>query len=145
MYRHHIAVSALGESLPNDSNLVTIDPVVKDRFGIPAARMTHAGTERDYAVKDHQIKTCTEILEAAGAKRLFPVRRGSGHLLGTCRMGHDPKRSVVNRYGQTHDVKNLYVADASIFVTGSSFNPTLTIVALANWIADHFIEERKRS
>ena len=65
--------------------------------------------------------------------------------MGTCRMGTDPSKSVVNRYGRAHDVDNLYIADSSLFVTGSSFNPTLTIVALANWVADHYIDARRSS
>ena len=144
MYRYHFGVGALGESLPNENNTVTIDSEAKDRHGVPVARVTHRPTERDAQVRAHEIETLKTILEAAGVTKMFFRKSSSGHKLGTCRMGHDRKRSVVDRHGRTHDVKNLFVADSSIFVTGSGFNPTLTIVALANWIADHFIETARR-
>ena len=145
MYRHHFTVGALGESLPNDENRVTIDPVVKDKFGVPAARMTHHATERDQKVRAFEFTTLKTILEASGAYKVFHRVKTSGHKMGTCRMGKDPGRSVVDPYGRCHDVRNLFVADGSIFVTGSGFNPTLTIFALANWVAEHMIESLRRA
>jgi len=81
----------------------------------------------------------TEILRAAGAYDIghdLPVVNGGWHLMGTARMGTDPARSVVNEWGRSHDVKNLFIVDGSIFVTSAGVNPTCTIQALALYIAD---------
>ena len=81
----------------------------------------------------------TKILEATGAKNIAGSRTElnyPGHLLGTARMGMDPSRSVVNEWGRSHDVKNLFIVDGSIWVTSGGVNPTSTIQALALYIAD---------
>jgi choline dehydrogenase-like flavoprotein len=93
-----------------------------------------------------------EIADAAGAIEKwdpFPLTegqpmKGSSHLHGTCRMGDDPKTSVVDRWCRTHDVKNLWVVDGSFFPTSAGYNPTLTILANAYRVADHFVAEGKR-
>ena len=88
---------------------------------------------------DFAIDRGKDILLAAGARNLHvirPVVYGGWHLLGTARMGDDPERSVVNSWGRSHDVKNLFVVDGSIFVTSGGVNPTCTIQALALYIAD---------
>ena len=88
---------------------------------------------------EHGIARATEVLEAAGARNIYTSRsllNSPGHLLGTCRMGHDPERSVVNAWGRSHDVKNLFIVDGSIWVTSGGVNPTSTIQALALYIAD---------
>jgi choline dehydrogenase-like flavoprotein len=88
---------------------------------------------------EHGIARAEEILTAAGAKRIFCSRTAlnyPGHLLGTCRMGSDPERSVVNEWGRCHDVRNLFIVDGSLFVTGGGVNPTSTIQALALYVAD---------
>ena len=88
-----------------------------------------------------------EILEAAGAKTTWadPVSdaRGGAHSRGTCRMGNDPRKSVVDKYHRAHDVPNLFVVDGSSFVTGGRNHPALTIEALAFRAADHLIKEAK--
>ena len=78
-------------------------------------------------------------MEAAGARDVqvvIPIAKGGWHLMGTARMGTDPTRSVVNEWGRSHDVKNLFIVDGSIFVTSAGVNPTHTIQALALYIAD---------
>ena len=88
----------------------------------------------------HGVKTATQVMKAAGATEVThdPLKREAGwHLMGTTKMGADPKDSVVNKYGQTHDVDNLFVIDGSIFVTAGAVNPTSTIQALALYIADN--------
>jgi choline dehydrogenase-like flavoprotein len=87
----------------------------------------------------HGTARATEILKAAGATQIggeSPLTYGGWHLLGTARMGDDPERSVVNSWGRSHDVKNLFIVDGSIFVTSGGVNPTSTIQALALYIAD---------
>ena len=89
---------------------------------------------------DHGCDRAREVLEAAGAKQTFSshLRRNAGwHLLGTARMGNDPANSVVDRWGRTHDVPNLFIIDGSIFTTAACINPTSTIEALALRTADY--------
>jgi choline dehydrogenase-like flavoprotein len=90
---------------------------------------------------DHGIARAVEIMEAAGARKIHTpppnVLNSPGHLLGTARMGTDPQRSVVNEWGRSHDVKNLFIVDGSIFVTSAGVNPTRTIQALALYVADN--------
>ena len=88
---------------------------------------------------EHGIARAEEILTAAGASNLSASRtvlNSPGHLLGTARMGRDPATSVVNEWGRSHDVKNLFIVDGSIWVTSGGVNPTSTIQALALYIAD---------
>jgi choline dehydrogenase-like flavoprotein len=88
---------------------------------------------------DHAVARATEVLQAAGARRTAaePLLQLAGwHLMGTARMGRDPQTSVVNEWGRSHDVRNLFVIDGSIFVSAAAVNPTNTIQALALYIAD---------
>ena len=129
------------EDLPEEHNRVTLDPVLKDSHGIPAPRIDYTIGENTRAMMEHGIARATEILEAAGAKQIHRpqpnVLNSPGHLLGTARMGTDPERSVVNAWGRSHDVRNLFIVDGSIWVTGGGVNPTSTIQALALYIADN--------
>ena len=87
----------------------------------------------------HGLERAAEALEAAGAIQVVShgqVRASGWHLMGTARMGTDPEKSVVNEWGRSHDVRNLFVIDGSIFVTSGAVNPTTTIQALALYIAD---------
>ena len=81
----------------------------------------------------------TDVLKAAGAVEVhagYPIAYGGWHLLGTARMGADPETSVVNEWGRSHDVKNLFIVDGSVFVTSGGLNPTSTIQAIALHVAD---------
>jgi choline dehydrogenase-like flavoprotein len=127
------------EDLPEEHNTVTLDPVLKDIHGIPAPKITYTLSENSRRMLDHAVARGTEILRAAGAWDVgseAPLTDGGWHLMGTARMGRDPDRSVVNEWGRSHDVKNLFVVDGSIFVTSAGVNPTRTIQALALYIAD---------
>ena len=93
----------------------------------------------------HAVANGEKVMRAAGAHTVMstPVLRGGGwHLMGTARMGDDPKRSVVDRNGQAHDVDNLFIVDGSVFVTGGAVNPTPTIQAVALRVADHIRDAR---
>ncbi len=135
-----LRVGVACEDLPEPNNRVTLDPVLKDSHGIPAPRIDYTVGENTQRMMEHGIARAIEILEAAGAKKIYPpapgVLNAPGHLLGTARMGTDPERSVVNEWGRAHDVKNLFVVDGSIWVTSGGVNPTSTIQALALYIAD---------
>jgi choline dehydrogenase-like flavoprotein len=113
--------------------------VLKDGNGIPAPKITYRLSENSRQMLDHAVSRAEEILRAAGAYDVWseaPIADGGWHLMGTARMGTDPARSVVNEWGRSHDVKNLFVVDGSIFVTAAGVNPTRTIQALALYIGD---------
>jgi choline dehydrogenase-like flavoprotein len=128
-------------SLPLETNTITLDPTVKDAWGIPAIRVTYKDHPDDLATAKFLQDRSYEIMDAAGAQKLWrdDVQENSGgaHLLGTCRMGNDPAGSVVDKFHRTHDVRNLFVCDGSSFVTSGRGQPTLTIQALAFRAADH--------
>lgn len=130
---------AICEDLPEEHNRVTLDPELTDPDGIPAPKITYRLSENSRRMLDHAVARGTEILRAAGAVDVAtesPLRLAGWHLMGTARMGVDPQRSVVNEWGRSHDVKNLFIVDGSIFVTSAGVNPTSTIQALALYIAD---------
>ena len=132
-----IGMSCICEDLPEEHNTVTLDPELKDSDGIPAPKIDYTLSENSRRMLDFGLARGTEVLKTAGAKDIIteaPI--GGWHLMGTARMGTDPTRSVVNEWGRSHDVKNLFVIDGSIFVTSAGVNPTHTIQALALHIAD---------
>ncbi|MHA1165700.1 MAG: GMC family oxidoreductase, partial [Alphaproteobacteria bacterium] len=99
----------------------------------------------DIAMRNHAYKQGSAVYDAVGATRTFPTPPyPSTHNLGTNRMSANSKDGVVNKWGQTHDIKNLFVSDGSVFTTGASENPTLTIVALAIRQADHIASQMKK-
>jgi choline dehydrogenase-like flavoprotein len=122
-------------SLPVETNSVSLDPEVKDAWGLPAVRITFQEHENDVRLYRFFMDRNLELLAAAGAVKRweFPLDTyyPAVHLLGTCRMGNDPGRSVVDRSHRTHDVPNLFLVDGSSFVTGGRGQPTCTIQALA--------------
>jgi choline dehydrogenase-like flavoprotein len=129
------------EDLPEEHNTVTLDPVLKDSDGLPAPKITYVTSENTLRILDFALERALEAHEAAGATKAWVTHRNfsSGHNLGTAKMGDDPRTSVVNRYGQTHDVPNLYVIDGSVFTTSTATNPTATICALAKRTAAHIV------
>jgi len=135
-------------SLAQESNSVSIDPTLKDAWGIPAIRVTYKDHPDDLAMAEFLQDRSLEIMQAAGAQKTWRaaqrVARGGVHLLGTCRMGNDPKSSVVDKYHRAHDVRNLFVCDGSSFVTSGRGQPTMTIQALAFRAADHIGQSAKR-
>jgi len=145
-WQHVINLGVMGEDLPEAHNEVVLDPVLVDGHGIPAPRVRYKLSENSERLLDFGIERAREALDAAGAKQILVNRvlRGSGwHLLGTARMGDDPARSVVDRWGRAHDVRNLFVVDGSIFTTAAAVNPTTTIQALALRTADYLIANRR--
>ncbi len=128
-------------SLPVESNRIELDPDVKDAWGLPAMRVTYRDHPDDIAMMRFLAGRAIEIMEAAGAVQTWGPQSFNQqvgyHLLGTCRMGDDPKTSVVDRYHRSHDVPNLFLCDGSSLVTGGRGQPTETIQALAYRAADH--------
>jgi choline dehydrogenase-like flavoprotein len=141
-------VSSHGTSLAMESNGVDLDPTLKDAWGLPALRVTYRDHPDDLAFARFLQDRSIEIMQAAGALETWkgPVAESTNgpHLLGTARMGDDPKTSVVDRYHRTHDVPNLFLCDGSSFVTSGRGQPTMTIQALAFRAADHIARFAKR-
>lgn len=136
---HRVNIGVACDDLPEEHNRVTLDPTLKDSNDIPAPRIHYTISDNTRRMMEHGIARAEEILSEAGATRLYcsrEVLNYPGHLLGTARMGRDPERSVVNEWGRSHDVKNLFIVDGSVFVTGGGVNPTSTIQAVALYIAD---------
>jgi len=139
LYDHTATLVAITEDLPEETNTVTLDPELTDAHGIPAPKVTYRLSENSRKMLAHAVERGKEALTAAGAVETFaePLMRNAGwHLMGTARMGQDPRTSVVNERGQAHDVKNLFIVDGSVFVTAGGVNPTSTIQALALYVAD---------
>jgi len=134
-------------SLPVETNSISLDPIAKDDWGVPALRVTYKDHPDDLKIMKFFSDRGVELMEAAGAVKKWagPVEEQTFgvHLLGTCRMGNDPKRSVVNKYHRAHDVPNLFVCDGSSFVTSGRGQPTCTIQALAYRAADHIARMAK--
>jgi choline dehydrogenase-like flavoprotein len=139
LHRRATGLGAICEDLPEPHNRVTLDAVLKDGNGIPAPRIDYALSENSRRMMDFAVARGFEVLRAAGAYDVeaeSPLVRGGWHLMGTARMGNDPETSVVNAWGRSHDVRNLFIVDGSIFVTSAGVNPTHTIQALALYSAD---------
>ena len=132
-YSNMAGMWIVGEDMPQAQNRVMLDKDAKDQHGLPVAHLTpftdHAN---DVAMRDHAGKAGRAIYEAAGAEDVsVEGPYGSTHNMGTNRMSAKPGDGVCNKWGQAHDVKNLFISDGSQFTTGAACNPTLTIVALA--------------
>jgi choline dehydrogenase-like flavoprotein len=124
--------------MPQENNRVTLHPTEKDQYGLPVPNVHFDDHPNDIAMRSHAYKQGGALYDAVGAVRTFPTPPyPSTHNLGTNRMSEKAKDGVVNKWGQTHDVPNLFVSDGSQFTTGAAENPTLTIVALALRQADH--------
>ena len=148
-FSHSLLSYAHTTSMPVETNSVSLDPELKDAWGLPAIRTTFKEHEQDMRLYKHFQERNHELLTAAGAQKIFPNPIGDEpgstvHLLGTARMGNDPKSSVVDKFHRAHDVKNLFIVDGSSFVTSGRGQPTLTIQALAFRAADHIAQFAKR-
>ncbi len=142
-----INIGAFGEVLPRYESHVSIDPEVKDAWGIPSLRFQYRFSDNEKRMGEDMITSAREMFDAAGIEvigvdRELLTEGWSIHELGTARMGRDPKTSVLNEFQQSHDVRNLFVVDGSSHVSASCQNPTWTIMALAwrscDYLADEF-------
>ncbi len=138
-----------GTSLPLETNSVTLDPTLKDAWGLPCMRVTYKDHADD--LKNAEFLGSPRDGDGAGGRRAarpgpsrFEPQTQSVHLLGTCRMGNDPRTSVIDRFHRTHDVRNLFICDGSSMVTSSRGQPTETISALAFRAGEHIAAFAKR-
>jgi choline dehydrogenase-like flavoprotein len=155
LYGATIGFAGRGEMVPRKENYLEIDPNVVDKFGIPVVRFHFKWSDYEYLQAKHMQETFREIIDAMGGVALSPMptkEQGYGlekpgriiHELGVTRMGNDPKTSVVNKFCQAHDVKNLFVVDGGPFVSQADKNPTWTILALSMRASEYLVEEKKK-
>jgi glucoside 3-dehydrogenase (cytochrome c) catalytic subunit len=144
-----ISFGGFGEVLPRRENRITLDPQVKDAWGLPVLRFDYRFSDNELKMAKDMGDTIEEMLMAAGAEDIKierePLPPGwSIHEIGTARMGDDPKTSVTDRFCRLHDVKNVYFADAAPYVSGGTQNTTWTILAMA-WRTMDYLKERLRT
>jgi choline dehydrogenase-like flavoprotein len=144
-FRRAVRVTSPVQEIPSPEARVTLDPAVRDRWGRPVARLSGATHPETLRTTAFMLERAKEWLEASGAVqiwgRLPGLKLSAGqHQAGTCRMGDDPRTSVVDAWGHVHGHDNLLVADGSLHVTNGGFNPVLTIMALAFRISDHLVQ-----
>jgi choline dehydrogenase-like flavoprotein len=145
-FAHSFEWGIIAEDLPDETNQVVLDSELCDSDGIPAPKIIYKTSDNTRKLLDFHLDKVKEAMEASGAVDMVvtPLMRDCGwHLLGTARMGNDPRTSVVNQWCQSHDVPNLYIIDGSVFVTSAGVNPTATISAIALRAVDHMIKERR--
>jgi choline dehydrogenase-like flavoprotein len=145
MRDHLWAFTVQGEDLPQVTNRIDLDPKVRDVYGSPAGRATYDVHRHEIVASRYYGPQLESIMHEAGAMFAFTAtsppleddragRRSasmSRHIMGTCRMGDDPRTSVVDRWQRFHDVENMICTDSSVFPTSTGYGPTLTLVALA--------------
>lgn len=149
-FGHAVNVFAIGEQLPDRKNMITIDKDAVDYYRIPVAKVTTNLSGNDLEILSFMSKKCREIVNAAGAVDI--LREYSAydlsiisHISGTCRMGDNPSKSVLNRYCQSHEINNLFVIDSSCFVTeGGGDSPSLTINAIALMASEYIVGRAKK-
>jgi choline dehydrogenase-like flavoprotein len=146
-YRRWVEIKGPVQDIPNPEARVTADVGVRDKWGLPVARLSGTTHPETLRTAEFMRERAIEWLEASGAKRIWTNNIGlhlsaGQHQAGTCRMGDDPKTSVTDRWGRVHNHDNLFVVDGSLHVTNGGFNPVLTIMALAfrsgEYIAQNF-------
>jgi choline dehydrogenase-like flavoprotein len=135
----------VGEDMPRATNRITLNTEVKDQFDLPVPNVHFDDHPNDIAMRNHAFAQGEKVYQAVGATRTFRTPPyPSTHNLGTCRMSANARDGVVNKFGQTHDIPNLFISDGSQFTTGGAENPTLTIVSLAIRQADYLAEQLQK-
>ena len=141
-YDHMAGMWLVGEDMPQLTNAVSLHATEKDQYGMAVPNVHFDDHPNDIAMREHAYKQGSAVYEAVGATKVLRTPPyPSTHNLGTNRMSDNPKDGVVNKWGQTHDIANLFVSDGSVFTTGAAENPTLTIVALAIRQADYIAKQ----
>ncbi len=144
-YDHMTAVWTCGEQLPAEGNGVTLHATQKDQHGLPVPILSNSDHANDASLRVHSVAQWRKLNEAMGSTRSIEMPTwSSSHNLGTNRMSAKPRDGVVNRWGQAHDVKNLFISDGSQFTSSAAANPTWTIVALAIRQAEYIADQMKR-
>ena len=140
-YSHVAGLFITGEDPPEAANRISLHPTERDAHGLPVPVIEYRDHSNSVAMRDHSIKKSREMFESLGATEFWGGDAPVGcHNMGVARMSVNPRDGVTNRWGQAHDIENLFVSDGSTFSTSGAANPTLTIVALAIRQADHIAE-----
>ena len=134
-YNHQVGLKMVGETMPQERNRITLADE-KDPYGLPIARVTHSNCDNDRRMIQHALDFMDKALAAAGAKNIWRETDDTCHINGSCRMGSDPRTSVVDADCRSWDIPNLWICDGSVFVTVGGVNPSLTIQAIACRTAD---------
>lgn len=142
-YNHYAGIALNGECLPHPFNTLTVVAEEQDQYGLPIPKVTFRWGANEHRLIAAGVAKMRQILEAAGGTHLFEVD-DTAHLLGGCRMGSDPRTSVVDAWCRTWDIPNLFICDGSVFVTSSGVNPSLTIQAIANRTAKYIVAAASR-
>ena len=140
-YNHTAGINILGDCLPYPNNYLELSDEMDSR-GLPKPRIYFSNGENEHRLNTHAEKILREIWSAAGADDIWSYNRNA-HTIGTCRMGNDQQKAVVNSEGKSFDIPNLFIADNSVFPSALSANPALTIMALSLRIADCFLDKMK--
>jgi choline dehydrogenase-like flavoprotein len=155
-YGAHFGMDGRGEAIAREDNYCEIDPTTVDKFGIPVLRFHYKWTDHEINQAKHMKETFAEIIHKMGGVVTWGGKDGPEndyglqapgkiiHEVGTTRMGNDPKKSVLNKYNQAHDCKNLFVVDGGAFVSQADKNPTWTILALSMRASEYIIDEMKK-
>ena len=131
-YDHMSCVWVCGEDMAQEENGITLHPTEKDQYGLPIPIVAKTDHSNDAAMRRHGLAQWRKVSEAVGATRVIDMPPyPASHNMGTNRMSANARDGVVNKWGQAHDVNNLFISDGSQFTSSSAANPTLTIVALA--------------
>lgn len=144
-----IGITAFGEILPYHENKISLDKNVKDKWGLPVLNMDVELKENELKMRKDMMEEGVAMLEASGIKDVHSFDSGYGfgqgiHEMGTARMGHDPKTSVLNKYNQVWDCKNVFVTDGACMTSAACINPSLTYMALTARAADYAVSELKK-
>jgi choline dehydrogenase-like flavoprotein len=152
-YGSFVGFAGRGEMIPNDDCYAELDPKVKDKFGIPVLRFHWKWSEHELGQAAHMQKTAAEIIDAMGGRYATKPQGGDKaikqggviiHEVGGAIMGNDPAKSVTNSFGQSWEMKNLFITDGATLCSNADKNPTLTIMALAWRSAEHMLGLMKR-
>jgi choline dehydrogenase-like flavoprotein len=148
-YTRTVGVKGPVQEMPVFESRVELAPDLKDHWGIPSLRISGHRHPHDVEVGKFIAAKCEEWLKEAGAVSTWKSVAGRGvsggqHQAGTCRMGSDPKTSVVDRNCRIHDLDNVYVVDGSVHVNNGGFNPSLTIQAIAYWASARMVKDLRR-
>ena len=142
-YNFYSGLGMVGECMPQQKNKVTLHPTERDQHGLPVAYIRFGYHENDQRLIAHGRSTMRDIFAVAGGTGIFAASR-TAHLMGSCRMGQDPARSVVDADCRSHDIRNLFVCDGSVFPTSTGVNPSVTIEAIAARTADRIRDMARR-
>lgn len=141
--------TGFGETLPYETNMATLNKDKLDKYGLPTLMIDAVFRENENNMRKDYKHTAAEMLEAAGGKNIEEYDKGNIpgfgiHEMGTARMGHDPKTSVLNKWNQCHDIPNLFITDGSFMTSSACQNPSLTYMAFTARAVDYCVKELKK-